>query len=178
MFGPTDFFALLKPDLSYNSIAVINFEGFSKLGYGFYIIDVDNTLTPRNSLEISPEILGIIVDAVKEGHIKDFCFVSNIGIRSKKSQARVAKIAKKFGTDKFVCAFWPNIKPKAKPFLKALDLMPGATIKNTVVIGDQMFSDILGGNRLGLLTILVKPLGKDHPITFWKRWLEKIVANF
>lgn len=32
----------------------------------------------------------------------------------------------------------------------------------TAIIGDQLFTDIAGGNKLGLYTILVRPLGPDH----------------
>ncbi len=34
--------------------------------------------------------------------------------------------------------------------------------ENTAIIGDQIFTDVLGGKRLGLYTILVRPLGEDH----------------
>ena len=46
----------------------------------------------------------------------------------------------------------------------------------TAILGDQLFSDILGGNRTGLFTILVNPISKkDFFITRFFRQLEKIV---
>ncbi len=49
----------------------------------------------------------------------------------------------------------------------------------TVVIGDQIFTDIWGGNRLKLLTILVTPIVKKNFIgTFLHRNLEKIIISF
>ena len=36
----------------------------------------------------------------------------------------------------------------------------GSSAEETAVIGDQVFTDILGGNRMGLFTILVVPINK------------------
>jgi predicted HAD superfamily phosphohydrolase YqeG len=41
---------------------------------------------------------------------------------------------------------------------KALRAMPGATASNTLVIGDQLVTDVLGANRLGGYSILVNPI--------------------
>ncbi|MNZ80409.1 hypothetical protein D3C78_990410 [compost metagenome] len=48
-------------------------------------------------------------------------------------------------------------KPAGKAFRKALGVL-GLPAKDTVVIGDQMLTDVLGGNRMGLYTILVTPI--------------------
>ena len=50
-------------------------------------------------------------------------------------------------------------KPFPRAFRSALSAL-GASVKNTLVIGDQIFTDILGGNRIGLYTILVDPIDK------------------
>jgi hypothetical protein len=51
-------------------------------------------------------------------------------------------------------------------------------ISNSVFIGDQLFTDIWGGNRLGLMTILVKPIvEREEWITKIKRSTEKKVFN-
>ena len=42
------------------------------------------------------------------------------------------------------------------------------TIEETVVIGDQLFTDVLGGNRLGFYTILVVPVAQTDG--FWTRF--------
>lgn len=48
-------------------------------------------------------------------------------------------------------------KPKAGSFLKAMERM-GASPEQTAIVGDQIFTDILGGNRAGVTTILVRPI--------------------
>lgn len=48
-------------------------------------------------------------------------------------------------------------KPKTKGFLEAMERM-GVSAKETAIIGDQIFTDVLGGNLAGVMTILVKPI--------------------
>ena len=51
-------------------------------------------------------------------------------------------------------------------------------MNNVAIIGDQIMTDINMGNRLGMKTILVDPLGeKDLKITFFNRLMEKIVLK-
>ena len=48
-------------------------------------------------------------------------------------------------------------KPKAGSFFKAMERM-GVSPAQTAIVGDQIFTDILGGNRAGVTTILVRPI--------------------
>ena len=48
-------------------------------------------------------------------------------------------------------------KPKTPAFLKAMEQM-GVTKEQTAIVGDQVFTDVLGGNRAGVSAILVKPI--------------------
>ncbi len=48
-------------------------------------------------------------------------------------------------------------KPKTPSFFKAMDQM-GVTKEQTAIVGDQIFTDVLGGNRAGVTTILVQPI--------------------
>ena len=48
-------------------------------------------------------------------------------------------------------------KPKAGSFFKAMEQM-GVSREQTAIVGDQIYTDILGGNRAGVTTILVKPI--------------------
>lgn len=48
-------------------------------------------------------------------------------------------------------------KPKTPSFIKAMEQM-GASREQTAIVGDQIFTDVLGGNRAGISTILVKPI--------------------
>ena len=48
-------------------------------------------------------------------------------------------------------------KPKTPSFLKAMEQM-GVTKEQTAIVGDQVFTDVLGGNRAGVSAILVEPI--------------------
>lgn len=48
-------------------------------------------------------------------------------------------------------------KPKAGSFFRAMERM-GVSPAQTAIVGDQIFTDVLGGNRAGVTTILVKPI--------------------
>ena len=53
------------------------------------------------------------------------------------------------------------------------------TKENTLFIGDQIFTDVLGAKRAGLYTIMVKPIHPKEEIQIvLKRYLEKIVLYF
>ena len=54
----------------------------------------------------------------------------------------------------------------------------GISKQNAIMIGDQIFTDVWGGNRFGIKTILVKPIGKKESIlTKVKRPFEKLILN-
>ena len=48
-------------------------------------------------------------------------------------------------------------KPKTASSVKAMEQM-GVAPEQTAIVGDQIFTDVLGGNRAGVATILVKPI--------------------
>lgn len=55
----------------------------------------------------------------------------------------------------------------------------GTTKENTVFIGDQLFTDILGAKRAGIYTYLVRPIAAHEEIQIvLKRKLERIVLFF
>ena len=54
-------------------------------------------------------------------------------------------------------------KPRSNPFLKVIKLF-NYDLSEVVIIGDQLYKDILGGNKAGIKTILVNPMSKDDMI--------------
>lgn len=51
---------------------------------------------------------------------------------------------------------WSN-KPSRKNFVYAMQQM-GKTKEETLMLGDQIFTDVLGANRAGVAVLLVKPI--------------------
>ena len=69
-------------------------------------------------------------------------------------------------------------KPGVKNYERAMDLM-GTDDVNTFFVGDQLFTDVYGANRAGILSILVKPINPKEEIQIvLKRYLEKPVLYF
>lgn len=150
----------LRPDLYCRSIVQVPFEKLASLGVVNICIDVDNTLALRDSSIVNNEILTALDEAQKCGYIKKICVVSNIIFGANRAK-RVENIAQQLNTPHFFAARFWHRKPGPKPFLEAMKMMESQP-QNTAIIGDQIYTDILGGKRLGLFTVLVKPLGPDH----------------
>ena len=69
-------------------------------------------------------------------------------------------------------------KPSVANYEKAMEIM-GTDRKNTVFIGDQIFTDIYGANRAGIRTYLVQPIHPKEEIQIvLKRYIERIVLFF
>ena len=63
-------------------------------------------------------------------------------------------------------------------YIKAMDIM-GTDRNNTFFVGDQLFTDVWGANRAGIMSVLVKPIDKHEEIQIiLKRRLEWIVLFF
>ena len=160
-------FEILKPKVYVNSVYNIDLKKLKKTKkIKGIIVDLDNTLVAWGQKEISQKTIDWVKEAKRLGF--KICIVSNTNSK------RVAEFAKIFNI--------PYHSKYFKPFsiafnngLKILDTKKS----ETVVIGDQIFTDIWGGNRLKLLTILVVPIVKKDSIgTFLHRNLEKIFISF
>ncbi|MFY9139402.1 MAG: YqeG family HAD IIIA-type phosphatase [Thermacetogeniaceae bacterium] len=155
----------LLPKKTYNTIFDIPLVQLYTDGIRGIIFDLDNTLTEWNSPELSKETISWLENAKKIGF--KMCFVSN------NSDLRVKEIADLVDIP-FVA--WAK-KPRRRSFRKAMALM-ATKPEQTAVVGDQIFTDILGGNRLGLFTVLVSPISRKEFVgTRLVRLLEKIILE-
>lgn len=111
------------------------------------ILDLDNTLVPWGVRE-APDALGVWVQRARDAGLQ-LCIVSNSGGK------RVVAFANALGVPVFTAAW----KPHSGKLRRALALM-GTTTDTTALVGDQVFTDVFGGNCLGLYTILVRPLSR------------------
>ncbi len=97
----------------------------------------------------------------------EICIVSN----NWKSQ--VGAVAKKLNMPLVARAG----KPRGKAFREGMKVLE-TNQSQTAVVGDQLFTDVLGGNRLGLITILVVPVGtKEMLHTRFLRYLERLIIK-
>lgn len=155
-------FELFRPSLQVSSLDRIPVDWLVGQGIKGLIIDLDNTMTPWNDVEVGPQVTAWF-KKLKEAGIKA-CVVSN-----NKRKQRVAIVADRLGIP-FV---FRATKPRRKAFRAGLAIL-GTGKSDTAVIGDQLFTDILGGNRLGLYTILVIPISEREFLgTRFMRRMEK-----
>lgn len=153
-----------KPLMYYKSIFDINYDLLKKNNIKVLIFDLDNTIVLVDEKEPNDKVIDLL-NKLKN----DF----KIFIASNNYKDRVRNIGDKLG----VHAFYLIRKPSKK--LKKL-LLKKCTVEmsEVVIIGDQIMTDIYMGNRLGMRTILVDPMGeKDLKITFFNRLMEKIVLK-
>jgi len=157
--------AFLNPDLYYGSVRAIDLEVLARAGVRVLLLDLDNTVLPRDSNVVPDEMKEWAASLRERGF--SVCLVSN------NWHERVRHVAAELGFDLVDHA----IKPLPFAFLRALRLEK-ATAKEAAVVGDQLFTDILGGNMLGMRTVLVAPLSQtDLPHTLLLRRLEALVLG-
>lgn len=137
----------ITPDFYVDSIYDIPFEHLKRAGIEGLIIDLDNTITFWNSESIPNKVL----EWFEEIRNLEFCAC----LLSNNKEDRVGKIANLLNVPYVANAG----KPRVKSFKNAMNII-GTNIDNTAVIGDQVFTDVLGGKRLNLFTVLVVPMGK------------------
>jgi len=132
------------------------------------ILDLDNTLVRWHQEEMTAEIM-VWLQELKSAGMK-LCILSN-SVLSSRSQ-RIA--------ERLECSFVRRAaKPNRHGFRKAMQSM-GTTPAETAIVGDQMFTDILGGNRSGIYTIMVKPIhAHEFPYTrYVSRPPEKVLLGW
>lgn len=164
----------LCPDHYCRGIQDLDFAHLARLGRVHVCLDLDNTLALRDSWEPAAGVVEALQRARAEGHVRDFCLVSNV-IWGRRRLARLEHFARVLDIPHFFPAMLWYRKPSPRPFREAMKLM-GATPETTAIVGDQIFTDIAGGKRLGLYTVLVQPLGPDHWTTFWSARRRREVA--
>ena len=124
----------------------INYEGYYQKGYRGILFDIDNTLVPHGApaderaIELFQRLHEIgfktcLISNNKEGRVKSFC--DQVGSRY----------------------IYKAGKPNPSGYRKAMGEI-GTRPQNTIFIGDQIFTDVIGARLAGIHTIMVKPI---HP---------------
>lgn len=132
------------------------------------LLDLDNTLCPWGSREVTPARREWIERA--KSHFK-LCIVSNTF-----KGRRLHAVGADLGLPT-VARWGLGRKPGRGGILAGLKLIE-TTPGESVIIGDQIFADILGGNRAGLLTIWIPPLDPHEFISTWlMRGVERAVLR-
>ena len=155
----------MKPEKVYKSLAEMPWDILAQEGIRTALLDFDNTLGPDHATE--PEEYSYnCIKQIQEQGIR-CCLVSNA------KSGRSAKIAEMLDIP---CVTFAK-KPGTSGVLKAIELM-GSNKQESVMVGDQIFTDVIAGNNSGVRTFMVEKLHKQE---IWyvmlKRPLEKIVRG-
>ncbi len=154
---------LFKPTFWLKSVLAIDEEFLKKNGVKALVLDMDNTLSMHGDPKAEAGVEDWL-DKMRKLGIK-MRVVSNNTIK------RVKPLANALGLD-----FTANgAKPLTFGVNRAVKAM-GAKKAETLVIGDQIFTDILAGNFAGIRTVLVEPFHLENKWTFkFKRKIESLV---
>ena len=157
--------SFLYPGEYIDSTYSIDFDKLYKEGYRGIIFDIDNTLVTHGS-PADERAIALFK------HLKELGF--SCLVLSNNKEPRVKSFAKQVGI-KYI---YKAGKPKPSGYRAAMERL-GTDTKNTLFVGDQIFTDIYGAKRAGIRSILVKPIHPKEEIQIvLKRYLEKIVLYF
>ncbi len=157
--------ACFYPDEWLDSAYVIDYEGLYSQGFRGIIYDIDNTLVPHGAPADARAIR--LFERLKAIGF-ECCLLSN------NKEPRVRTFNDPIG----VHYVFKAGKPGRAGYEKAMAMM-GTDRRNTVFIGDQLFTDVWGARRCQIRSILVTPMDPKEEIQIvLKRYLERIVLFF
>ncbi|MBR3953255.1 MAG: YqeG family HAD IIIA-type phosphatase [Oscillospiraceae bacterium] len=140
--------SLLKADYRFDCILDITPEDIKRTGAKFVLLDTDNTLALHGSQK-PLEGISEWIENIRKNGIEPIILSNN-------DKERIEPFAKKLGIP-FV---YKSAKPLKKGFKIACKKL-GAKPCETAVIGDQLFTDVLGGRIFGSKVFLTEPLGPE-----------------
>ena len=125
------------PDEHVQSVAEITPERLQAIGVRALLLDLDNTITPWRSRQVPPEIAEW-VKRMQEAGIQ-LCFVSNT-----RNLGRLHWLSEHLGIP---YARGP-MKPRRAMLRRALEML-GVEPQHAAIVGDQLFTDVWGGQSAG-----------------------------
>lgn len=153
------------PDIYSKSIYSIDYEKLKENGIKCLLIDLDNTIVPISVKKPNKKIKDLFKKLEQIG-FKVIIFSNN-------TKKRIKPFKDELIVD---CAFKCK-KPRQKKFLLIMKEYK-YSISEIAIIGDNIITDILGGNKVGITTILVNPISNKERIdTKVLRIYEKNIIN-
>ena len=147
------------PRQQVDSVTSIDLEALRARGIELLLIDLDNTLLGWKGSELSEDVTHWMASVHAVGF--SVCLVSNA------AEARLRVQAQRLNVDYVPVAKKPSRRGLRKA-MKRFHREPS----QTAMIGDQIFADVLAGNRMGLYTILVVPI--DLKEQWWMKLVRRL----
>ncbi len=140
---------LLRPDwLIERTLAELPLTELQGRGIRALVLDVDRTLLPRRQATL-PDSMRIWIEQAR-GQLPIHLLSNN------PSRQRIGTVAAALNVPFTTSAGKPR-RSALRKVLETLQLPPA----QVALIGDRLFTDVIAGNRLGLFTVLVKPIDPD-----------------
>lgn len=154
------------PDLYQKSIYDINYKKLKNSGIKCLLFDLDNTLVPYTTKEPSKKIKDLFQELSS-----DFKVI----IMSNSGKNRLRPFKEKLNVDVAYNSRKP-LKKKYKKIFEIYNFKP----EEIAAIGDQLMTDVFGGNRVGITTVFINRIGPVEPITtrFNRIWERKLIKKF
>lgn len=143
---------LWLPDAYLGGVAEIPLDRLWELGVRGIVVDLDNTLVAYRESAVAPELAEWVRAARRRGF--------GVVLVSNNWSERVAAV----GLHLDVPTVPSAMKPLPAAFLRALRVL-GTPRAQTVVVGDQLLTDVLGAKLMGMRAILTEPLTEYGFIT-------------
>lgn len=154
---------MLGPNRFASRLCNVSLEELSAAGFRGLIVDLDNTMVAYRQSEVVADHLAWVTEARERGFA--MVMVSN------NFTDRVRTVAEQL---QITCI--PNaLKPLPFGFIRALRVL-NLPRNQVAVVGDQLFTDVLGAKICGLYTILTEPIeSQDFAITRFFRFFERLM---
>lgn len=154
---------LLNPEIKLERVTDISVNILKKYNIEALILDVDNTLSTHHG--------HILTDGLTEWLENMHSNGIKLMVLSNSKEARVKPFAEKIGLPYISL----GLKPLPFGYIRALKAL-GTKKKATAIVGDQIFTDVLGGRLVGVRTILLTPIKLETTAGFkFKRKIERLV---
>ncbi len=149
---PKRWIKLLEPNVFLpGSVMLLTPQLLQQYGIQGLIFDVDDTLVSSRTREISPEVSQWLLELKP--------LVKIVLVSNNLKHARIRRVARKLDVPYYFGARKPS-RRSLKKALMLMELQP----KEAAMVGDRLFTDVVAGNRLGMLTVLVEPMGSPTHI--------------
>lgn len=153
------------PDIYQKSIYAIDYKKLKSSGIKCILFDLDNTLVPYHTNKPTKKVKDLIEN------LKDMGF--RIILFSNATRKRLKPFKEILEVDCSACSFKPFVY-KFKKIFRIYKLAQN----EIALIGDQLLTDVYGGNKVGITTILVNPITKkDYKITTFSRIIEGVIMR-
>lgn len=146
---PSNRTSILYPDFVTNSVVEIDINQLKKAGITHLVFDIDETVMPKRHHALSNQYEKFLQSLNRNG------FTLLIGSNAKRDFNKIAQSIDAVIVRPGFIAFKP-----LKRYYKRIVAAASTNAAHIAMVGDRVLNDVIGANRAGLQTILVRPYAR------------------